>query len=328
MKESKYMKIVRVHEFGGPEALQYEDAPVPDPSSGEARVRIESIGLNFIDCYHRKGLYPGGLPVTPGMEAAGVVDAVGSGTDELKVGDRVAYATHQGSYAEYTVVPAGKLVPMPSEVSTQGAAAVMLQGMTAHYLAFTTYPLGPTDTALVHAAAGGVGLLLTQMAKRAGARVIGTASTDEKAALAKQAGADEIILYTQTDFEEETHRLTDNQGVNVVYDSVAKTTFEKGLNCLKPRGYMVLYGQSSGPVSEFNPQVLNQKGSLFLTRPSLTHYADDREELLQRSGNLFRWMSSGELNVRIDTTFALGDAAAAHRYIEGRQTKGKVLLIP
>ncbi len=322
------MKIVRVHEFGGPEALQYEDAPVPDPSSGEARVRIESIGLNFIDCYHRKGLYPGGLPVTPGMEAAGVVDAVGSGTGELKVGDRVAYATHQGSYAEYTVVPAGKLVPMPDEVSTQGAAAVMLQGMTAHYLAFTTYPLGPTDTALVHAAAGGVGLLLTQMAKRAGARVIGTVSTDEKAALAKQAGADEIILYTQTDFEEETHRLTDNQGVNVVYDSVAKTTFEKGLNCLKPRGYMVLYGQSSGPVSEFNPQVLNQKGSLFLTRPSLTHYADDREELLQRSGNLFRWMSSGELNVRIDTTFALGDAAAAHRYIEGRQTKGKVLLIP
>ena len=322
------MKIVRVHEFGGPEALQYEDAPVPDPSSGEVRVRIESIGLNFIDCYHRKGLYPGGLPVTPGMEAAGVVDAVGSGTDELKVGDRVAYATHQGSYAEYTVVPAGKLVPMPDEVSTQGAAAVMLQGMTAHYLAFTTYPLGPKDTALVHAAAGGVGLLLTQMAKRAGARVIGTVSTDEKAALAKQAGADEIILYTQTDFEEETHRLTDNQGVNVVYDSVAKTTFEKGLNCLKPRGYMVLYGQSSGPVSEFNPQVLNQKGSIFLTRPSLTHYADDREELLQRSGNLFRWMSSGELNVRIDTTFALADAAAAHRYIEGRQTKGKVLLIP
>ena len=322
------MKIVRVHEFGGPEALQYEDAPVPDPSSGEVRVRIESIGLNFIDCYHRKGLYPGGLPVTPGMEAAGVVDAVGSGTDELKVGDRVAYATHQGSYAEYTVVPAGKLVPMPDEISTQGAAAVMLQGMTAHYLAFTTYPLGPTDTALVHAAAGGVGLLLTQMAKRAGARVIGTVSTDEKAALAKQAGADEIILYTQTDFEEETHRLTDNQGVNVVYDSVAKTTFEKGLNCLKPRGYMVLYGQSSGPVSEFNPQVLNQKGSLFLTRPSLTHYADDREELLHRSGDLFRWMSSGELNVRIDTTFALADAAAAHRYIEGRQTKGKVLLIP
>ena len=322
------MKIVRVHEFGGPEALQYEDAPVPDPSSGEARVRIESIGLNFIDCYHRKGLYPGGLPVTPGMEAAGVVDAVGSGTGELKVGDRVAYATHQGSYAEYTVVPAGKLVPVPDEVSTQGAAAVMLQGMTAHYLAFTTYPLGPKDTALVHAAAGGVGLLLTQMAKRAGARVIGTVSTDEKAALAKQAGADEIILYTQTDFEEETHRLTDNQGVNVVYDSVAKTTFEKGLNCLKPRGYMVLYGQSSGPVSEFNPQVLNQKGSLFLTRPSLTHYADDREELLHRSGDLFRWMPSGELNVRIDTTFALGDAAAAHRYIEGRQTKGKVLLIP
>ena len=204
----------------------------------------------------------------------------------------------------------------------------MLQGMTAHYLAFSTYPLGPTDTALIHAAAGGVGLLLVQMAKRAGARVIGTVSTEEKATLARQAGADEIILYTENDFEEETLRLTDNQGVNVVYDSVAKTTFEKGLNCLKPRGYMVLYGQSGGPVSEFNPQILNQKGSLFLTRPSLTHYADERRELLQRSGDLFSWMSSGELDVRIDTTFALADASSAHRYIEGRQTKGKVLLIP
>ena len=322
------MKTVRVHEFGGPEALQYEDAPVPDPGSGEACVRIEAIGLNFIDCYHRKGSYPGALPVTPGMEAAGVVDSVGSGTDGLKAGDRVAYATHQGSYAEYTTVPAEKLVPVPDGVTAQQAAAVMLQGMTAHYLAFTTYPLGPTDTALVHAAAGGVGLLLVQMAKRAGAHVIGTVSTEEKAALARQAGADEIILYTQNDFEEGTLRLTDNQGVNVVYDSVAKTTFEKGLNCLKPRGYMVLYGQSSGPVSEFNPQILNQKGSLFLTRPSLTHYADDRGELLQRSGDLFEWLSSGELDVRIDTTFALADAPAAHRYIEGRQTKGKVLLIP
>ena len=322
------MKIVRVHEFGEPETLQYEDAPVPEPGTREIRVRIEAIGLNFIDCYHRKGLYPGTLPVTPGMEAAGVVDAVGLGTDGLKAGDRVAYATHQRSYAEYTTVPSEKLVPVPDEVSTQGAAAVMLQGMTAHYLAFTTYPLGPTDTALVHAAAGGVGLLLVQMAKRAGARVIGTVSTAEKADLARQAGADEIILYTQSDFEEETRRLTDNQGVNVVYDSVAKTTFEKGLNCLKPRGYMVLYGQSSGPVSEFNPQILNQKGSLFLTRPSLAHYADDRGELLQRSGDLFRWMSSGELDVRLDTTFTLADASAAHRYIEGRQTKGKVLLIP
>lgn len=322
------MKIVRVHAFGGPEALKYEDAPVPKPGFGEARVRIEAIGLNFIDCYHRKGAYPGALPVTPGMEAVGVVDAVGPGTDGLKTGDRVAYATHQGSYAEYTIVPAEKLVPVPDKVSTQQAAAVMLQGMTAHYLAFTTYPLGPTDTALVHAAAGGVGLLLVQMAKRAGARVIGTVSTEEKATLARQAGADEVILYTQNDFESETRRLTDNQGVNVVYDSVAKTTFEKGLNCLKPRGYMVLYGQSSGPVSEFNPQILNQKGSLFLTRPSLTHYADDRGELLQRSSDLFRWMSSGELDVRIDITFALADASAAHRYIEGRQTKGKVLLIP
>ena len=322
------MKIVRVHEFGGPETLQYEDAPLSDPGFGDACVRIEAIGLNFIDCYHRKGLYPGTLPVTPGMEGAGVVDAVGVGTDGLKAGDRVAYATHQGAYAEYTTVPAEKLVPVPDDVSAQQAAAVMLQGMTAHYLAFTTYPLGSADTALVHAAAGGVGLLLVQMAKRAGARVIGTVSTEEKAALARQAGADEIILYTQSDFEAETRRLTDNQGVNVVYDSVAKTTFEKGLNCLKPRGYMVLYGQSSGPVSEFNPQILNQKGSLFLTRPSLTHYADDREELLQRSGALFEWMSSGELDVRIDTTFALKNAADAHRHIEGRQTKGKVLLIP
>ncbi len=322
------MKIVRVHEFGGPEVLCYEDVSIPNPQPGEARIRIEAIGLNFIDCYHRKGLYPGKLPVTPGMEAAGIVDAVGKETKGLEVGDCVAYATEQGSYAEYTIVPVTKLVPVPEGVGTQQAAAVMLQGMTAHYLAFSTYPLGPQDTALVHAGAGGVGLLLVQMAKRAGARVIATVSTEEKAALARQAGADETVVYTQRDFEGETLRMTDNQGVNVVYDSVAKTTFDKGLNCLKHRGYMVLYGQSSGPVSEFDPQILNQKGSIFLTRPNLMHYVKLRDELLERSGDLFRWMLANELDVRIDKTFALAEAVEAHRYIEGRQTKGKVLLIP
>ncbi len=322
------MKAIRVHEFGGPEQLKYEEVPLPEPGPGEARVKIEAAGLNFIDIYHRTGLYPGQLPIIPGMEGAGVVDAVGPDVTEVKVGDRVAYAMQQGSYAEYAVVSAWKLVPVPEGIDTQQAAAVMLQGMTAHYLAFSTYPLSTKDTALVHAAAGGVGLLLVQLAKRAGARVIGTVSTEEKAALAREAGADEIILYTQVDFEEETKRLTEGAGVNVVYDSVGKATFDKGLNCLKLRGYMVLYGQASGPVPPIDPQILNQKGSLFLTRPSLGHYTATREELLWRAGELFNWMKAGELEVRIDRTFPLAEAAEAHRYMEARQTKGKVLLIP
>jgi NADPH2:quinone reductase len=322
------MKAIRVHEYGDSEALRYEEAPLPEPGQGEARVKIEAAGVNFIDVYHRNGLYPGQLPITPGMEGAGVVDAIGPAVSALKPGDRVAYAMHQGSYAEYAVVPAWKLVLVPDSVDARSAAAVMLQGMTAHYLSHATYPLQPDDTALVHAAAGGVGLLLVQMAKRRGARVIGTVSTEEKARLAGQAGADEVILYTQTDFEAETRRLTDGAGVNVVYDSVGKTTFDKSLNCLKPRGYLVLYGQSSGPVSPLNPQVLAAKGSLFLTRPSLAHYTADRAELLERVGDLFEWMAAGELQVRIDQTFPLAQAAEAHRYLEARKTRGKLLLIP
>lgn len=322
------MKAIRVHENGGPEALRYEEAPPPEPGQGEARVKIEAAGVNFIDVYHRSGLYPGRLPITPGMEGAGVVDAIGPDVSDLKPGDRVAYAMHQGSYAEYAVVPAWRLVPIPESVDARSAAAVMLQGMTAHYLSRTTYPIQPGDTALVHAAAGGVGLLLVQMAKQRGARVIGTVSTEEKARLASQAGADEVILYTQVDFETETKRLTHGAGVNVVYDAVGVTTFDKSLNCLKPRGYMVLYGASSGPVSPLDPQVLNAKGSLFLTRPTLGHYVADRSELLSRAGDLFEWMAAGELQVRIDQTFPLSEAAEAHRYLEARRTKGKLLLIP
>jgi NADPH2:quinone reductase len=322
------MKAIRVHEYGGPEALRYEEVPLPEPGPGEARVKIEAAGVNFIDIYHRTGQYPGQLPITPGMEGAGVVDALGPDVSELKLGDRVAYAMHQGSYGEYAVVPAWRLVPLPDSVDTRLAAAVMLQGMTAHYLTHTIYPLRPGDTALVHAAAGGVGLLLVQMAKRRGARVIGTVSTEEKAHLAREFGADEVILYTHIDFEAETNRLTNGEGVNVVYDSVGKTTFDKGLNCLKPRGYMVLYGASSGPAPPLDPQVLAAKGSLFLTRPSLAHYSADREELLRRSGDLFEWMAAGQLQVRVDQAYPLAVAAGAHRYLEGRKTRGKLLLMP
>lgn len=322
------MKAIRVHEFGNPEVLRYEDAGVPSPGRGEALVRIEAAGVNFIDVYHRTGTYPGELPFTPGMEGAGVVEKVGEGVREVKVGDRVAYAMHKGSYAEYAVVPSRRLVPVPDGIDIRQAAAVMLQGMTAHYLTHTTYPLKPGDTALVHAAAGGVGLLLVQMAKRRGARVIGTVSTEEKEELAKEAGADEIIRYTQFDFEEETKRLTDGRGVDVVYDSVGLATFEKGLNCLRPRGYMVIYGQSSGKVPPLDTQTLGSRGSLFLTRPSLAHYSDDRGELLGRAHDLFEWIAGGELDLRIDETFPLAKAADAHRYIQARRTRGKLLLIP
>ncbi|MCS7221287.1 MAG: quinone oxidoreductase [Anaerolineae bacterium] len=322
------MKAVRVHSFGGPEVLTYEEIPLPEPGPGEARVRIEAAGVNFIDIYHRTGQYRGQLPMTLGMEAAGVVDVVGAGVTEVRPGDRVAYAMQQGSYAEYAIVPAWKLVPVPDAIDTQSAAAVMLQGMTAHYLTYSTYPLQPGDIALVHAAAGGVGLLLVQLAKRRGARVIGTVSTEEKARLAQEMGADEVVLYTQADFEAEVRRLTSGRGVDVVYDSVGRATFDKSLNCLRPRGYLVLYGQSSGAVPPLDPQVLNTKGSLFLTRPSLGHYAATREELLGRANDLFQWMMDGALAVRIDQTYPLSEAAAAHRYMEGRQTKGKVLLIP
>jgi len=273
------MKAIRVHHYGGPEVLSYEDIPLPEPGPGEARVNIEAVGVNYIDTYHRTGLYPGVLPLTLGVEGAGVVAAVGPDVSDLRVGDRVAYALTQGSYAESAVVPAWKLVTLPAAIDFHLAAAAILQGMTAHYLTHSTYPLKPGDTALIHAAAGGMGLLLVQMAKQRGARVIGTVSTEEKAALARAVGADEIILYTHSDFEAEVKRLTDGQGVNVVYDSVGRTTFAKSLNCLKPRGYLVSFGQSSGPTPPFDPLLLSAKGSLFLTRPTLTNYTATRAEL-------------------------------------------------
>lgn len=322
------MHVIRVHQYGGPEVLRYEESPLPQPGVGEARVRIETVGVNYIDIYQRTGQYPGQLPAIPGREAAGTVDAVGPGVLEIRPGDRVAYAGHVGSYGEYAVVPAWMLVPIPEALDARQAAAVMLQGLTAHYLTHSTYPLRPGETALIHAAAGGVGLLLVQLAKRRGARVIGTVSTEEKARLAEEAGADEVILYTRIDFESETKRLTDGKGVHVVYDSVGLTTFDGSLNCLRPRGCLVLYGQSSGAVPPLNPQTLSAKGSLFLTRPTLAHHMRDRGELLERTSDLFRWIVSGALKVRIDRSFPLREAAEAHRELEGRRTTGKVVLIP
>jgi len=322
------MKAVRVHTPGGVDALRYEDVPTPTPKAGEALVKIEAVGINFIDIYIRSGLYKNPLPLTLGQEGAGVVEAVGPDVTEVKVGDRVAYSGVPGSYAEYAVVPAARLVQMPDGIDAKMGAAAMLQGMTAHYLTHSTYPLKAGDACLVHAAAGGVGLLLVQMAKMRGARVIGTVSTEDKAKLAREAGADEVILYTQQDFEAEIKRVTNGRGLQVVYDSVAKTTFEKSLNCLAPRGYMVLYGQSSGPVPPFDLAQLGAKGSLFITRPSLAHYTLTREELLQRAGDVLGWIRAGTLKLRIDQTFPLKDAAEAHRRLEGRQSTGKLLLIP
>ena len=322
------MHAIRIHEYGGPDVLRYEEVSASEPGAGEARVRIEAAGLNYIDVYHRTGLYPStNMPFTPGREGAGVVEAVGPGVTEINVGDRVAFATHQGSYTEVAIVPSEALVPLPDSIDTQSAAAAILQGIAAHYLTRSTYPLSTGDTALVHAAAGGVGLLLIQMAKTLGARVLGTVSTPEKAQLAEEAGADEVILYTQTDFEAEVKRLTDGRGVDVVYDSVAKTTFDKSLNSLRPRGYLVLFGQSSGTAAPLDLSRLSS-GSLFVTRPMLTHYAADREELMERTSDLFEWIAAGALKLHIDRTFSLKDAADAHRALEGRQTTGKVLLIP
>ena len=277
------MKAIRVHKYGGPEVLTLEEVPIPEPKAGEARVKIEAVGVNYVDIYQRTGLYPLQTPFTLGQEAAGIVNAVGEGVTEVKRGDQVAYAMVLGSYAEYAVVPAWRLVSVPSNIDAKAAAALMLQGMTAHYLTRSTYPLKKGETALVHAAAGGVGLVLIQIAKQLGAYSIGTVSTEAKAQLAKEAGADATILYTQTDFVPEVKKLTDGQGVHVVYDSVGQSTFDKSLDCLKPRGYLVLFGQSSGPVPPFDPGKLAAKGSLFLTRPSLLHYTLDRAELLQRA---------------------------------------------
>ncbi|MBW7885986.1 MAG: quinone oxidoreductase [Caldilineaceae bacterium] len=322
------MKAIRVHTPGALDALHYEDIPVPEPRSGEVRVKVAYAGLNFIDIYQRSGQYKMPLPFTPGVEAAGTVDAVGADVSGVQVGDRVAYCMTPGAYADYAVVPAWKLVPVPEEIGLDVATALMVQGLTAHYLALSTFPLQPGHTALVHAAAGGAGRLLVQIATRCGARVIGTAGTAEKAALARQAGATDTIIYTEADFEEEVRKLTGGAGVDVVYDSVGQSTFDKGLNCLKPRGYMVLWGQASGAVAPLDPQVLNQKGSLFLTRPSLGAYIATRDELLWRANDLFAWVRLGTLEARIDQIFPLADARKAHAYMEGRKTKGKVLLEP
>jgi NADPH2:quinone reductase len=326
--EGSEMKAVRVHETGNPEQLVYQDVPVPTPGPGQVLVKIHAIGLNFIDVYFRTGLYKSALPFIPGMEAAGTVEAVGAEVDTVKPGERVAYAGIIGAYAEYALVPSGRLVMLPDGVDFQMAAAVMLQGITAHYLTYSAFPLRKGETALLHAAAGGVGLLLIQVAKRIGARVIGTVSSEEKAALAASAGADHIILYTQDDFEQEVKRITAGAGVDVVYDSVGRTTFDKGLNCLKRRGMMVLFGQSSGPVPPLEPSLLNSKGSLYLTRPGLAHYTATQEELLWRAGDILGWVSDSSLKVHIDRTYPLREAAEAHRALEARQTVGKVLLQP
>jgi NADPH2:quinone reductase len=322
------MKAIRIHAPGGPDAMRLDEVPQPAPKSGEALVKVDAAGLNYIDVYFRSGQYKAEYPLTLGLEAGGTVTAVGPNVTDVKVGDKVAYTGVPGAYAECAVVPAARLVVLPAGVSTKQGAAAMLQGMTAHYLAASTYPLKKGDTCLVHAAAGGVGLLLCQMAKMRGARVIGTVSTDEKAKLAREAGADEVILYTRQDFEAEVKRLTNNQGLQVVYDAVGKTTWDKSLNSLAPRGMMALYGQSSGSIGTIDPGILNTKGSLFLTRPSLNHHIASRQELTQRAGEVLGWIASGALKLRMEFEFPLKDAAAAHKALEGRQTTGKVLLVP
>jgi NADPH2:quinone reductase len=322
------MKAIRIHETGGPERLLYEEIAVPAPGPGQARVRIHAIGLNFIDIYHRTGLYRVPLPFTPGMEAAGVVDAVGANVAAVSPGDRVAYAMGLGAYAEQAVVDAWKLVKVPDGVDFQSGAAAMLQGMTAHYLAYSTFPLRSGETALIHAAAGGVGLLLIQTAKMLRARVIGTVSSQEKAELARAAGADHILFYETGDFEAEVQRITEGAGVDVVYDSVGQTTFNKSLNCLRHRGTLVLFGQSSGPVPPVDLNILSSKGSVYVTRPSLAHYTATRDELEWRSGDVLKWVRDGKLKLRIDRTLPLREAAEAHKALEGRKTSGKVLLLP
>jgi NADPH:quinone reductase len=322
------MQAIRVHEYGGPEVMRLDPLPVPEPGPRQVLVRLEAIGVNFIDVYQRSGAYQGPLPFTLGREGAGAVEDTGPDVEGVRRGDRVAFAMVPGTYAQYAVVKAAEVVPVPDGVSAEQAAAVMLQGMTAHYLALSTYPLAEGDACLVHAAAGGVGHLLVQIARMRGTRVIGTASTPEKVELARTAGAHEVIPYTEVDFQKETRRLTGGRGVDVVYDSVGRDTFDQSMRSLRPRGYLVLYGQSSGAVPPSDPQLLNRHGSLFLTRPSLGHYIADRQELLWRAGDLFDWLAAGKLEVRVDRTFPLAEAAAAHRYLEGRRTKGKVLLAP
>ena len=321
------MKAIRIHKHGGPETMIFEDAPAPTPGTGEAVVQVHVSGVNFVDTYYRAGLYkPPAMPCTLGAEAAGVVSAVGEGVQNVRPGDRVAYATSLGSYAEFAAVPAWKLAALPASLNFNAGAAIMLQGMTAHYLCYSTYALRSGDVALIHAGAGGVGQLLIQIARRVGARVIATAGTPAKAELARAAGAHETILYSTQDFETEVKRMTGGRGVDVVYDGVGAATYEKSLNSLRPRGYLVLYGQASGPIPSVDPLALMSKGSLFLTRPTLHHYAASREEIQWRTGDLFKWVESGELRLRYDHIFPLSQAAKAHTELEARRTTGKVLL--
>ena len=322
------MKAIQVKQPGGPEAMGLVDLPVPQPNANEAVVKLSASGVNFIDVYVREGRYKALPPFVLGQEGAGAVNAVGTDVTTVKNGDRVAWTSVLGSYAQYAAVPADRLVPIPDGVTDQQAAAAMLQGMTAHYLSHDTYPLKRGETVLVHAAAGGVGLLLVQMAHNIGARVIATVSTDEKAQLAREAGADEIILYTKSDFEAETKRISGGKGVDVVYDSVGKTTFEKGLNILRPRGMMALFGGSSGAVPPFDPMVLAQKGSLYVTRPTLVAYIATREELVARSAAVFDMIVAGKLKLRIEHIYPLTEVQQAHRDLESRKTTGKLLLIP
>jgi NADPH2:quinone reductase len=320
------MKAIQVAETGGPENMKLVDAPTPQPGPKQALVRLHAAGVNFIDVYFRIGLYKADKPITLGSEGAGVVEAVGPDVTEVKPGDRVAYAMARGSYAEYAVVPAAQLVTIPDHVSFEQGAAAMLQGMTAHYLTHSTYPLKAGKSCLVHAAAGGAGGLIVQMAKMRGAHVFATVGSEEKARIAREHGADEVIIYTQQDFEEEVKRATAGSGVDVVYDSVGKSTFEKSLNCLHPRGLLALFGQSSGPVPPFDPTILNGKGSLYLTRPSLGHYLLTRSELLWRAGDVLGWISSGKLKLQIYRAYPLAEVAQAHRDLEGRKTSGKLVL--
>ena len=325
---TRSMLAIRPEAPGGPEVLTLAEAPTPTPGRGEALIRVEAAGVNFIDIYQRSGQYKVPTPIALGLEGAGVVEALGEGAGGVSIGERVAWATGPGSYATHVVVPVARLVPIPEGVESRIAAAAMLQGMTAEFLAHSTFKLGSSSVCLIHAAAGGVGLILCQLARRAGATVIATVSTEEKAALARKAGADHVILYSSADFAEETRRITGGKGVNVVYDSVGKDTFAKSLDCLSPRGMMVLFGQSSGAVPPFDPQLLSQKGSLFLTRPTLGHYTSTPEDLLHRAGAVLGAIQAGHLEIRIGATYPLADAAEAHRALAGRATTGKVLLIP
>ena len=322
------MKAIQVMQTGGPEVLTVVDLPAPTPKANEALIEIKAAGINFIDVYIREGRYPSQLPFIAGQEAAGVVTEVGSDATNIKAGDRVAYCGTPGSYAEYAAVPADRLVKIPAELDFDYAAAAMLQGMTAHYLCRSTYPLKAGETALIHAAAGGVGQLLVQMCKRLGVRVIATAGNEEKANLARAAGADECIVYSHADFQSETRRLTDGRGVDVVYDGVGKATFDKDLNVLRPRGYLVLFGGASGAVPPFDLIKLSQKGSLFITRPTLGHYTATQEELERRAGDVLQMIASGELKLQIHHRYPLAEAEQAHRDLEGRKTTGKLLLIP